>query len=74
MKNGSMDDSNTLIGHKAGDISDSQTSFGMSSFGINQREQFGQSLRLAMAYIEETTVPDKTPAMPSDESKICARL
>ena len=69
-----MDDSNTFIGHKAGDKTDSQTRFGMPSFGNNEREQFGQSLRLAMAYIEETTVPDKTPAMPSDESKICARL
>ena len=69
-----MDDSNTLIGHKAGDKTDSQTRFGISSFGINEREQFGQSLRLAMACIEETPVPDKTPAMPSDESEICARL
>ena len=69
-----MDDSNTLIGNKAGSKIDSQTSFGMSSFGINEREQFGQSLRLAMACIEGTAVPDKTPAMPSDESGICARL
>ena len=69
-----MDDSNTLIGHKAADKTDSQTSFGMSSFGTKEREQFGQRVRLAMACIEGTAVPDTTPAMPSDESEICARL
>ena len=68
------DGSNTLIGLKARDKTDSQTSFGISSFGVNEREQFGQSLRLAMACIEGTAVADKTPAISSDETESCTRL
>lgn len=51
-----MDDSTTPIGNTTGGSTDSHTSFGMPSFGINEREKFGQSLRLAMACIEEQPV------------------
>lgn len=69
-----MEDFTTAISNEVGNISDNQTTFGMSSFGISEREQFGQSIRLAMACIEGKRVPVNMPAMPSDESGICERL
>lgn len=58
----------------AGSAGNSRIRFGMSSFDINEREKFGQSLRLAMACIEKPDVPVCTRNMPSDESGICERL
>ncbi len=73
-----MEDSTAVIGNQASNqtISNtcSQTPFCMSSFGISEREQFGQSVRLAMACIEGAPVPVNTPAMPSDDLEICERL
>jgi len=63
-----------LSGQKKSNTSNSRIGLGMSSFGINEREQFGQNLRLAMACIEGPSVPTNTPAIPSDESGICDRL
>ena len=47
---------------------------GMSAFGPAEREQFGQSVRLAMACIESPPEPTKGPALPQDESAIRQRL
>ena len=47
---------------------------GMSSFGPEEREQFGQTVRLAMSCIEGKARPVKTKAMPDDENAICQRL
>ncbi len=47
---------------------------GMSSFGPEEREQFGRKVRLAMACIEGSARPVNTKAMPDDEDAICQRL
>ena len=47
---------------------------GMSTFGPAEREQFGQSVRLAMACIQSPPEPTKGPALPQDEASIRQRL
>jgi hypothetical protein len=47
---------------------------GMSSFGEAERQQFGQSIRLAMACIEGTVEPASKKAMPDSVSDIGNRL
>jgi hypothetical protein len=54
--------------------SHSQPSFGMSSFGTKERQQFGQNVRLAMACIESPVHPTNSKAMPSDEATLHHRL
>jgi hypothetical protein len=54
--------------------SHSQSSFGISSFGANERQQFGQNVRLAMACIDSPVQPTNAKAMPSDEATIHHRL
>jgi hypothetical protein len=56
------------------DNSYNQTSFGMSSFGEKERQQFGQNVRIAMACIEGPDQPKNSKAMPSDEATIHHRL
>ncbi|MDB4222772.1 HNH endonuclease [Granulosicoccus sp.] len=53
---------------------DTKIPFGMSSFGENSRQQFGENIRLAMACIEGSATPASTKAMPSDEAAIHQRL
>ncbi len=48
--------------------------FGMSSFSSAEREQFGQTVRLAMACIDSKPEPTKGPALPEDETSIRERL
>ena len=69
-----MEDSTISGNADAGNAGNSRIRFGLSSFDINEREKFGQSLRLAMACIEKPNVPVINLAMPSDESGICERL
>ena len=52
----------------------SKIPFGMSSFTHKEREQFGQSVRLAMSCIEGSSEPVKANALPSDENNIRKRL
>ncbi|MDB4222551.1 13E12 repeat family protein [Granulosicoccus sp.] len=52
----------------------SQASFGLSSFGEIERQQFGQHVRIAMACIESPVQPTNTKAMPSDEAALHHRL
>ena len=47
---------------------------GMNTFGPTQREEFGQSVRIAMACIEAPPEPVKGCALPQDESAIRHRL
>jgi len=47
---------------------------GMSSFGVQEREQFGRDVRLAMGCIEGNPELVKGNAIPSDESSIRKRL
>ena len=48
--------------------------FGMSSFGQAEREQFGRSVRLAMACIDTPGDATHCPALPPDEASIRQRL
>ena len=54
--------------------SDSRLPLGMQAFGVDERQQFGQNIRLAMACMEGSSVPVNTKAMPSDEVAIRNRL
>ncbi len=65
-----MEDSSALNTKNA----HSHPSFGMSSFGVKERQQFGQHVRLAMACIEGPVQPTNSKAMPSDEATIHHRL
>ena len=56
------------------DNSDSRLPLGMQAFGVDERQQFGQNIRLAMACMEGAAVPVNTRAMPSDEVAIRNRL
>ncbi len=56
------------------DNSDSRLPLGMQAFGVDERQQFGQNIRLAMACMEGAAVPVNTKAMPSDEVAIRNRL
>ena len=47
---------------------------GMSSFGKEEQQRFGQNVRLAMACIEGTAEPVNVKAMPSNATDICQRL
>lgn len=53
---------------------DSPIPLGMGSFNANERQQFGQNIRLAMACIEGPIEAVTAKAMPSDESAIHQRL
>ena len=53
---------------------DTRIAFGMSDFGEEQRQQFGQDVRIAMACIEGKDEPTNEKAMPFDESAIRQRL
>ncbi len=65
-----MDDSIT----SAVNDTDSQAPPIDNSFGVNDHQQFGQNLRLAMACIEGSAEPVNTKAMPTDEADIVRRL
>jgi hypothetical protein len=65
-----MEDSSVVKDNKT----ESQSPLGMSSSGANDRQQFGQNLRLAMACIEGSVEPVNAKAMPSDEATIHQRL
>ena len=65
-----MDDSSLSTDNK----SDSRLPLGMQAFGVDERQQFGQNIRLAMACMEGAAVPVNTKAMPSDEVAIRNRL
>ncbi len=65
-----MDDSNT----PEVDQSEHRIPLGITSFAQNEREQFGQKVRLAMGCIEGTSEPVKGKAMPLDEESIRQRL
>jgi hypothetical protein len=47
---------------------------GITSLAQNEREQFGQKVRLAMGCMESTSEPVKGKAMPLDEASIRQRL
>ena len=65
-----MDDSSTAdIGN-----SDDRIPLGMGSFAQQEREQFGQNIRLAMECIEGTSEPVEGMAIPLDEASIRQRL
>ena len=65
-----MDDSTPLTEHR----STQRTPLGMSSFGKDDQQQFGQNIRLAMACMEGTAEPVNVKAMPSDATDIRQRL
>lgn len=46
---------------------DSPSPFGMDSFSANNRQQFGQNIRLAMACIDGSAAPANVKAMPSEQ-------
>jgi|GEM_PF-589957 len=52
----------------------SRIPLGMNTFGPTEREEFGQSVRIAMACIEAAPEPIKGCALPQDESAIRHRL
>ena len=52
----------------------SRIRLGMSSFGIQKRNEHGQKIRLAMACIEGKEQPNRACAMPSDTAAINKRL
>ncbi len=54
--------------------SDDRMSLGMGSFDQQEREQFGQNIRLAMECIEGTSEPAEGKAIPLDEDSIRQRL
>ena len=65
-----MDDSSTANIGKA----DRRIPLGMPSFAQQEREQFGQNIRLAMECIEGTSEPVEGKAIPLDEASIRQRL
>ena len=65
-----MDDSTPSTEHKP----TQRIPLGMSSFGKNEQQQFGQNIRLAMACMEGTAEPVNVKAMPSNAADICQRL
>ncbi len=65
-----MDDPSLSTDNK----SDSRLSPGMQACGVEERRQFGQDIRLAMACMEGTAAPVNTKSMPSDEVAIRNRL
>ena len=65
-----MDDSTPSTEHKP----TQRIPLGMSSFGQNEQQQFGQNIRLAMACMEGTAEPVNVKAMPSNATDICQRL
>ena len=69
-----MEDSSVVKINKSDSPSDSQNQLGMSSFGANDRQQFGQNVRLAMACIEGSAEPVNAKAIPSDKAAIHQRL
>ncbi len=65
-----MDDSSTSnVGKPEGRIP-----LGIPSFAQQEREQFGQNIRLVMACIEGTSEPAEGMAIPLDEASIRQRL
>ena len=52
----------------------SRMHLGMESFDAEERQQFGQNVRLAMECMEGAAAPVNTKAMPSDEGDIRLRL
>ncbi len=69
-----MDDSALVKNTTGTSPASERTAFGMSSFGPDERRQFGQNVRLAMACIEGFSEPVNAKAMPSEESAIRKRL
>ncbi|MFT5895338.1 MAG: hypothetical protein ACI8VW_002212 [bacterium] len=65
-----MDDSNT----PDVDQSEHRSPLGIASFAQNEREQFGQKVRLAMGCMEGIAEPMKGKALPLDEASIRQRL
>ncbi len=65
-----MDDTTTSDTSKSSGC----TPLGMSSFDASERQQFGQSVRLAMACIKGAYVPVNVKAMPDNEGAIRKRL
>ena len=65
-----MDDSTPPTDHR----STQRTSLGMSSFGKDDQQQFGQNIHLAMACMEGTAEPVNVKAMPSNTTDISQRL
>ena len=65
-----MDDSSLSTDNK----SDSRLPLGMQTFGVDERQQFGQNIRLAMACMEGAAVSVNTKAMPSGVVAIRHRL
>ena len=55
-------------------IDDGILTHGMSSFGKEEQQRFGQNVRLAMACIEGKAEPVNVKAMPSNAADICQRL
>ncbi|ASJ74309.1 DUF222 domain-containing protein [Granulosicoccus antarcticus] len=56
------------------DNTDHRTPLGIGSFGQQEREQFGQSIRLAMECIDATSEPAEGKAIPLDEITVRQRL
>ncbi|MDC0434243.1 hypothetical protein OAM69_01215, partial [bacterium] len=65
-----MDDSTPSTEHEP----TQRIPLGMSSFGKDERQQFGQTIRLAMACMEGTAEPVNVKAMPSNATDISQRL
>ncbi|MFT5046915.1 MAG: hypothetical protein ACI8UP_003896, partial [Porticoccaceae bacterium] len=65
-----MDDSNT----PDVDQSEHRIPLSIASFAQNEREQFGQKVRLAMGCMEGIAEPMKGKALPLDEASIRQRL
>ena len=65
-----MDNSTTSNAHEP----TQRIPLGMSSFGKNEQQQFGQDIRLAMACMEGSTEPVNIKAMPSNATDIRRRL
>ena len=65
-----MDDSTPSTEHKP----TQRIPLGMSSFGKDEQQQFGQTIRLAMACMEGTAEPVNVKAMPSNATDISQRL
>ena len=65
-----MDDSTPSTEHKP----TQRIPLGMSSFGKNEQQQFGQNIRLAMACMEGSAEPVNVKAMPSNATDIRQRL
>ena len=68
-----MEDSTNVGTSETGSVS-SRIRLGMSTFGDQERNEFGQKIRLAMACIEGREKPVNTKAMPSDAAAINKRL